>query len=158
MENKNSTPAPKVKLTIGNPENYVSKKLEADGKTRKIRVAYQVSGSPEAIEQYNADMVSATGSVSQDKTTKAPLFTLSIEKFSKLGGTIERNVRADGSIGWFIDNSDEQLMDKIMSGKTPAEQRDYNAEKRAELSANLKAMLTAKRNKVVVEAETEEKL
>jgi len=154
MENQNTTPQPKLKLTIGNPENYVSKKLEADGKTRKIRVAYLADGSPEAIAQYNQDMVDATGSVSQDKATKKPLFTLSIEKFSKPSGTIERSVRADGTVGWYIDNSEEQLMDKIMSGKSAEEQRDYNAEKRAEIAANLKAMLSAKRNKIVV-AETE---
>lgn len=153
MENQNSTPTPKVTLTIGNPENYVSKKLESDGKTRKIRVAYLVSGSKEAIEQYNQDMVDATGAVSQDKVTGKPLFTLSIEKFGKLSGTIERSVRADGTVGWFIDNSEEQLMDKIMSGKSAEEQRDYNAEKRAEIASNLKTMLATKRAKVVVVAE-----
>jgi hypothetical protein len=158
MENQNSTPAPKVKLTIGTPENYVSKKLEADGKTRKIRVAYLVSGSKEAIDQYNQDLVDATGAVSQDKVTGKPLFTLSIEKFSKLSGTIERSVRADGTVGWFIDNSEEQLMDKIMSGKSPEELRDYNSDKRAEISANLKAMLASKASKVVVITENQEKL
>jgi len=154
MENK--TPAPKVTLTIGQPENYVSKSVDAEGK-RKQRVAYNVTGSKSAIDQYNADMVARTGKPSINEATGNPLFTIGLGQFSKAGlsGTIVRSSKpdADGNYQWFVDSQEQRDLDAIVSGADDITKAEHARAKYEELKANLKAMHALKNAKSTVPAE-----
>ena len=148
----------KDKLTIGSPEKYISKSVDASGR-RKERVAYQVTGSPEAIEQYNADMLARTGKVSVDTKTGNPLFTIALEQFAKSGvkAEIQRGSKADetGNFNWFVDTTEKAEMAKALANASPevkaiVAQNEYDA-----IVAGIKAMRANKSAKADVPATTE---
>lgn len=145
---ENQTPTPKVYLTISNPEQYVSKSVDENGK-RKQRVAYNVTGSKAAIDMYNADMVARTGAVSTDDTTGNPLFTISLAKFAKSGSSSSlvraSKPNADGTYSWFVDDQEQKDLEEIISGADEITKQEHAKEKLAELKANLKAMHANKR-------------
>jgi hypothetical protein len=147
---------PKVSLTISSPENYPSFTLDENGK-RKERVAYQVTGSKEAIEQYNADMLARTGKVSLDKVTGNPLFTGSIESFGKTGvsATIERSSKPNdkGHYGWFVNTDEAKLIDKAMESASPAVQSAHATAEYNKIVLAIKQMSANKRAKSSVVAE-----
>ena len=153
----------KLILTIGNPEKYISKAVDETGK-RKSRVAYQVTGSKEALEQYNADMLARTGKVSKDEVTGNPLFTIGLGSFQKGGltGTIERSSKPDesGNFNWFIDNQEDKDLDEAISNADEFTKQAHAMAKYEALKASIKAMAQAKRAKgvVVTAVKAEEKL
>lgn len=162
MSENKSTPAPKVILTIGNPEKYISKAVDAEGK-RKSRVAYQVTGSASAIALYNADMLARANKESKDEVTGNPLYTISLGSFQKggLSGTIERSSKPDesGNFNWYIDNQESRDLDEAVANADEFTKQAHAMAKYEELKASIKAMAQNKRAKqTVVASVKEEKL
>lgn len=155
MENK-STPAPRITLSIGSPEKYISKSVDENGK-RKQRVAYQVTGSKTALEQYNADMIARTGKASVDESTGNPLFTVSLGGFTKGGvnGAIVRSSKPDesGNYNWFVDTDEQRDLDEAVAGADEFTKQAHAMSKYEELKANIKALSANKRAKQAVQAE-----
>lgn len=152
-------PTVKVTLTISGADSYPSFSLDENGK-RKQRVAYQVTGSKSAIEQYNADMLANNdGKLSIDDATKNPLFTLPIGASAKaLGtGTIVRASKPNdnGQYQWFVDTEEDRVMSDLMKGASPEEQAQYARDKYLEKKAFAKELIANREAKRIAYANSQ---
>jgi hypothetical protein len=129
-----------LKVTISQPNPYKSKVTETP------MVSYVVTGTPEAVEAYRADLL-AQGITSEDDKGN-PLAHYTKSASAKYGETaeLERTTSSTGETYWFMDNAEQKNLDELIAGSDSTTKAIYASQKIEELKAFAK-VLAQNRNK-----------